>query len=324
MEERTYKQALPAGYRLQNFRVLRVLGVGGFGVTYLAQRRSPSTGGWRSRSTCRTSSPCARAPRCSPSRTTDRADFEWGLQRFLDEAKTLARFRHPNLVRVVAYFEANRTAYIVMDYEEGEPLDRLLERHGRLTETQLKRVLLPIVDGLREVHAAGFLHRDIKPSNVFVRRADETPVLLDFGAARQALGRKSKSLTAVASAGYSPPEQYESEGEQGPWTDIYALSALCYRAITGKAPMEAPRRQSSLLAVGELGPAAEHVWRAARLRAGYSAVVPGGGGLGLAGDRDRAAAKPGRRGWHGVVGRFRRETQASAEPPTGQGSRGEA
>ena len=145
------------------------------------------------------------------------------------------------------YFEVNRTAYIVMDYEEGESLDRVLERRGTLSEAQLKRVLLPIVDGLKEVHAAGYLHRDIKPSNVFIRRADESPVLLDFGSARQALGRKSKSLTAVASAGYSPPEQYESEGEQGPSTDIYGLSALCYRAITGTAPMEAPRRMSQLI-----------------------------------------------------------------------------
>ena len=246
MEERTHKHALPAGHRLRDYRITDVLGVGGFGITYLAQDDT-----LQRRVAIKEYLPNEFAVRdgttVHPKSSTDREDFEWGLQRFLDEARTLARFRHPNLVRVVTYFEANRTAYIVMDYEEGEPLDRLLERHGRLTEAQLKRVLLPIVDGLREVHAAGFLHRDIKPSNVFVRRSDETPVLLDFGAARQALGRKSKSLTAVASAGYSPPEQYESEGEQGPWTDIYALSALCYRAITGNAPVEATRRQSSLL-----------------------------------------------------------------------------
>ena len=246
MEERTHKHALPAGYRLQNYRIVDVLGVGGFGITYLAHDDTLER-----RVAIKEYLPNEFAVRdgttVHPKSTTDREDFEWGLQRFLDEARTLARFRHPNLVRVVAYFEANRTAYIVMDYEEGEPLDRLLARHGRLTEAQLQRVLLPIVDGLRAVHAAGFLHRDIKPSNVFVRRSDETPVLLDFGAARQALGRKSKSLTAVASAGYSPPEQYESEGEQGPWTDIYALAALCYRAITGNAPVEATRRQSGLL-----------------------------------------------------------------------------
>ena len=249
MEERTHKQALPAGTRLQNYRVVGVLGVGGFGVTYLAEHVTlgqkaaikeylPNEFAVRDGATVHAKS------------EGDRADFEWGLQRFLDEARTLARFEHRNVVRVRDYFEANRTAYIVMDYEEGEPLDKLLESHGTLTEAQLRRVLLPIVEGLLEVHAAGFLHRDIKPSNVFVRRSDESPVLLDFGAARQALGRKSKSLTSVASAGYSPPEQYESEGEQGPWTDIYSLSALCYRAITGSAPVEAPRRQSGLLRSG--------------------------------------------------------------------------
>ena len=245
MEEWTHKQALPAGTRLQNYRLVRVLGVGGFGVTYLAEHVTlgqkaaikeylPNEFAVRDGATVHAKS------------EADQADFEWGLQRFLDEAKTLARFEHRNVVRVRDYFEANRTAYIVMDYEEGEPLDKLLESHGTLTEAQLRRVLLPIVEGLKEVHAAGFLHRDIKPSNVFVRRSDESPVLLDFGAARQALGRKSKSLTAVASAGFSPPEQYESEGEQGPWTDVYSLSALCYRAITGTAPVEAPRRINRL------------------------------------------------------------------------------
>ena len=155
-----------------------------------------------------------------------------------------------------------------MDYEEGESLDRLLAEHGTLTESQLRGVLLPIVEGLREVHEAGFLHRDIKPSNIFIRRSDESPVLLDFGAARQALGRKSKSLTAVASAGYSPPEQYESEGEQGPWTDIYSLSALCYRAITGQAPVEAPRRLNRI-AQGQPDPLKQLAGDAAD---GYSAA----------------------------------------------------
>ena len=113
-----------------------------------------------------------------------------------------------------------------MDYEDGEPLDALLER-GTPTEAQLMRVLLPVVDGLKQVHAAGFLHRDVKPANVFVRRSDETPVLLDFGSARQAVGRRSASLSAVVSAGYAPPEQYESDGDQGPWTDVLrALGAV--------------------------------------------------------------------------------------------------
>ena len=241
-----HKQALPSGYELGGYRLLDVLGVGGFGVTYLARH-----GTLGHRVAIKEYLPNEFAVRdgtiVHPKSVADREDFEWGLVRFLDEAKTLARFEHRNLVRVRDYFEANRTAYIVMDYEEGEPLSRLLESHGTLTDAQLRRILLPIVEGLREVHAAGYLHRDIKPSNVFVRRSDESPVLLDFGAARQALGRKSKSLTAVASAGYSPPEQYESEGEQGPWTDIYALSALCYRAIAGQSPIEAPRRMNRLV-----------------------------------------------------------------------------
>ena len=252
MDESTHKQALPTGYRLQNYRIEGVLGVGGFGVTYLAAHATLGH-----RVAIREYLPNEFAIRdgttVHPKSTSDRSDFEWGLTRFLEEAKTLARFEHRNLVRVRDYFEANHTAYIVMDYEDGEPLDRLLERHGTLTEAQLKRVLLPIVDGLREVHAAGFLHRDIKPSNVYVRRSDESPVLLDFGAARQALGRKSRSLTAVASAGYSPPEQYESDGEQGAWTDIYALSALSYRAIHGESPVEAPRRLNRL-AQGQADP----------------------------------------------------------------------
>ena len=254
MEKSTHKQALPLGHRLRNYRIEGVLGVGGFGVTYLAAHATLGH-----RAAIKEYLPNEFAVRdgttVHPKSTSDRSDFEWGLTRFLDEAKTLARFEHRNLVRVRDYFEANRTAYIVMDYEDGEPLDRLLERHGTLTEAQLKRVLLPIVDGLREVHGAGFLHRDIKPSNVFVRREDESPVLLDFGSARQALGRKSRSLTAVASAGYSPPEQYESDGEQGAWTDIYALSALCYRAIRGESPVEAPRRLNRM-AQGQADPLA--------------------------------------------------------------------
>ena len=246
MPDSDHKQALPPDHQLGRYRLLGVLGVGGFGVTYLGEHISLGH-----RVAVKEYLPNEFAVRegatVHPKSSADREDFEWGLTRFVDEARTLTRFRHPNLVRVSDYFEANNTAYIVMDYEDGEPLDVLLERHGTLTEAQLKRVLLPVVDGLRQVHAAGFLHRDIKPSNLFVRRSDETPVLLDFGTARQALGRKSKSMTAIASAGYSPPEQYESQGAQGAWTDIYALSALCYRAITGKAPMEALRRQSQLL-----------------------------------------------------------------------------
>ena len=248
MSTEDHKQALPGGFRLGSYRVVRVLGVGGFGVTYLCEHA-----GLDVQVAVKEYLPNEIAVRdgtaVHPKSAGDREGFNWGLSRFQDEARTLARFEHPNVVRVRDCFEANNTAYIVMDYEDGESLDRVLLRLGTLTETQLKRVVLPVAEGLRQVHAAGFLHRDIKPSNVFVRRSDESPVLLDFGSARQALGHKSRSMTAIASAGYSPPEQYESQGDQGAWTDIYALSALCHRAITGKAPVEAPRRTGEVARV---------------------------------------------------------------------------
>ena len=241
MKPSDHRQALPADHALGQYRILEVLGVGGFGITYLAEHRALAH-----RVALKEYLPNEFAVRdgvtVHPKSGADRESFEWGLARFLEEARTLTRFRHPNLVRVLDFFEGNRTAYMAMEYEEGKPLDELLARGRTLDESQLRRVILPIVDGLKQVHAAGILHRDIKPSNIFVRVRDESPVLLDFGAARQALGRRSRTLTAIASAGYSPPEQYEGSGEQGPWTDIYGLCATCYRAIAGETPVDAPSR----------------------------------------------------------------------------------
>ena len=248
VKDQEYRQALPIGFHLENYRLAEVLGVGGFGITYRAEHTTlvglnvaikeylPSEFAVRDGTTVH------------PKSRADQDGFEWGLDRFVEEAKTLVLFRHRNLVRVTHYFVSNNTAYIVMDYEVGQPFNRLLDTHKTLSETQLLRVLLPIAAGLKVVHSAGYLHRDIKPANIFIRRADESPVLLDFGAARLAVGRQTRTMTAIASAGYSPPEQYYgAEGEQGPWTDIYSLSAVCYRAITGKAPEEAPWRQSRVL-----------------------------------------------------------------------------
>lgn len=237
-----YKQALPRGSLLKDHRLLEVLGVGGFGITYLGERV-----GHGRLAAIKEYLPNEFAVRDGsgvyPKSAADQDGFDWGLKRFVDEAETLARFRHPNLVQVENCFKDNNTAYIVMQYEDGKPLDSLLGRQGTLTETLLRSLLLPLADGLRRVHAENFLHRDIKPANVYVRRADESPVLLDFGAARQALGRRSQSMTAVVTPGYSPPEQYESDGDQGPWTDLYALSALCHKAVTGTVPAVSLRRQ---------------------------------------------------------------------------------
>ena len=178
--------------------------------------------------------------------------FRWGLERFRDEGRILARFSHPNLVRVIGDFEAHGTHYIVMAYVEGETLSARLAREGPLGEERSLTLVLPVVDGLEQVHAAGYLHRDIKPSNIVIG-ADGTPVLLDFGAARRALGDRTHSLTAVVSDGYAPLEQYARDSRQGPWTDIYALGAVLYRCLTNRPVPEAPARAGA----DELVPAAE-------------------------------------------------------------------
>ena len=244
--EQEHKQALPTGHLVGSYRLLGVLGVGGFGVTYLAEHLE--LGGRVALKECLPNEFAVRdGATVQPKSASSKADFEWGLERFVEEGRTLTKFKHPNLVRALDLFKANNTAYLVMDYEDGLPLDVLLGRRGTLTEAQLRRVVLPIADGLRQVHAAGFLHRDVKPANIHIRRSDESPVLLDFGAARQSMSDKSRSMTVIASAGYSPPEQYAGQGAQGPWTDIYALSALCRRAMTGRPPMDAPSRQREML-----------------------------------------------------------------------------
>jgi serine/threonine protein kinase len=221
-----------------------VLGVGGFGVTYLA---------WDSHLekpvAIKEYLPGELAARgadgkvvpLSPERE---ADYRWGLERFLQEARTLARFEHPNIVRVLRYFEANGTAYMVMDYERGEPLKTVLQHNPQPPESLLKELARPLLDGLGVVHAGGFLHRDIKPENVVVR-ANGQPVLIDFGAARNAIGGTTRNLTAVLTPGYAPLEQYSGEGRQGPWTDLYAFAGVLYRAVTNQAPPDAVSRLRS-------------------------------------------------------------------------------
>ncbi len=173
--------------------------------------------------------------------STSKGDFDWGLSRFLDEARVLAKFRHPNIVHVNQIFEANNTAYIVMEYEKGESLDELIKRSGPLSEQQTKDMLFPILDGLKRVHELGFLHRDIKPGNIIIRD-DGGAVLIDFGAARQAMETKSRAITSIVTEGYAPLEQYDPTGNQGAWTDIYALGGLAYMCLTGKKPPAATSR----------------------------------------------------------------------------------
>lgn len=172
--------------------------------------------------------------------------YLWGLERFLEEARTLGLFNHPNIVRVRNVFQSNNTAYMVMDYELGESLQDILNRRKILDEDDIGTVIFPIIDGMKQVHAHGFIHRDIKPANIFIR-VDGDPVLLDFGSARQSLSEQQQSLTSIFSKGYAPIEQYNTEDElQGAWTDIYAFGATMYRAIAGVPPSDAINRSSAL------------------------------------------------------------------------------
>jgi len=237
----SYRNALPLQTRLQEYLLEQVLGAGGFGITYLARDTNLDK-------------PVAikeylpgelamRAPdgNVVAQATQHEAGYRWGLDRFLLEARTLGKFNHPNIVRVLRYFEANATAYVVMEYERGDPLKTVLQLDPQPSEATLKAWLGPLLEGLAAVHATGFLHRDIKPDNIFIR-ADGKPVLIDFGAARQALGGETRSLTSILTPGYAPLEQYSGEGKQGPWTDLYAMGGVLFRAVADRNPPDAVTR----------------------------------------------------------------------------------
>jgi serine/threonine protein kinase len=235
-------RTLLAGHILSDYRIDGILGQGGFGITYLATdtmlgRKVAIKEYYPREFAMRDSTQTIHAA----GDKDDQENFAWGLDRFLDEARTLARFDHPNIVAVTRFFKAHGTAYLVMDYCEGEPLDEIIKRDGPLTTDQLDRIITPLLDGLEHIHATGVMHRDIKPANIFIR-ADGSPVLLDFGAARQEIISHSRSVTSLATAGYAPLEQYSTHGKQGPWSDIYGLGATLYRAVTGNKPLEATDR----------------------------------------------------------------------------------
>jgi hypothetical protein len=236
-----FRNALPMESMLLEYRIDQVLGAGGFGITYRAHDANLDKD-----VAIKEYLPGELAMRAPDGNvvaqaTQHEAGYRWGLDRFLLEARTLAKFSHPNIVRVLRYFEANATAYMVMDYEQGDPLKTVLQHDPQPAEARLKALVGPLLDGLAAIHATGFLHRDIKPDNIFVR-ADGRPVLIDFGAARQALGGETKSLTSILTPGYAPLEQYSGEGKQGPWTDLYAMAGVLYRAVTDKNPPDAVTR----------------------------------------------------------------------------------
>jgi len=246
MGENAFPDALPPQHRLHWYVFERVLGQGGFGITYLARDTNLDQP-----VAIKEYLPVEVATRRPDATVRARTDeqggrFQDGLGKFIREARTLARFDHPNVVRVHSVFEANSTAYMVMRFEEGETLAALLKRRQALPEADLMRLLLPILDGLELVHDAGFIHRDIKPDNILIR-SDGSSVLLDFGSARYTIGQ-ARTLTILVAPGYAPFEQYYSDGEnQGAWTDIYSLAATCYCAIAGRAPLDAISRSKGIL-----------------------------------------------------------------------------
>ena len=233
--------ALPPGTRFEEYRLDAVLGAGGFGITYRAYDAHLDTfvaikeylpGEFAART---------EASTVVPKSNTDAQDYHWGLTRFLDEARTLARFNHSHLNRVLRFFESNGTAYMVLEYVEGETLADRLTRERQLPEESLQRLLEEILSGLEVMHDAGYVHRDIKPGNLMLREEDGSAVVLDFGAARQAVGQRSKAITSILTPGYAPIEQYDSKADDvGPWSDIYALGMVAYRCISGLGDSELP------------------------------------------------------------------------------------
>ncbi|GGC78402.1 protein kinase domain-containing protein [Undibacterium terreum] len=233
--------ALPVGFHLLEYRIDSVLGRGGFGITYLAtdihlnvkvaiKEYLPGDFAYR-----------ASDKSVTPRWPEDREFYQHGLESFLVEARTLATFRHPNIVRVARFFEAHRTAYMVLEYERGKPLKEWWPKHKTMAEADLLLLVQPLLEGLAVVHESGYLHRDIKPDNIYVRQEDGSLVLLDFGAARQTAGERHR-MANVVTPGYAPYEQYEAE-DQGPATDIYALGATLYWMVAGSKPLPAPERR---------------------------------------------------------------------------------
>ena len=230
--------SLKAGQLIGRYEIVSVLGQGGFGITYRARDMQLSR-----EVAIKEYLPSALAVRQDGStvlpRTTKMADdFGWGRDRFVTEGRTLASLhRVPAIVQVFDFLEANGTAYIVMELLSGVTLEERINTGGKLKAAEVDRILWPLLDGLEQVHAAGFLHRDIKPANILLDAAGN-PTLIDFGASRAAMVGRTAAMTAIFTPGYAAAEQMTS-AKQGPWTDIYGLAATIYHAIAGKAPPNA-------------------------------------------------------------------------------------
>lgn len=249
MQDTDYFSALRPGTRLNQYLIEHVLGQGGFGIVYRARHEHleesvvikeflPTEVALRHEDRVQAISSARQAP------------YSEGLARFIAEGRTLVKLRHPNIVRCRDLFLANDTAYLVMDFEDGLPLDVLiaeLEAGGqRYSETQLLHFLFPIADGLDYIHNQGVLHRDIKPGNIFIRRSDGSPVIIDFGAAKQDFAVASQSQAPYTDF-YAPLDQIEGSGAASPTIDVHAFGALMYRIVTQQHGPRAQVRASALI-----------------------------------------------------------------------------
>ncbi|KQU74553.1 MULTISPECIES: serine/threonine-protein kinase [unclassified Rhizobacter] len=256
--------SLPNGFRLQEYVVEGLVGEGGFGIVYLA--RDTQLGRVVALKEYMPATLATRGPQCEVSvrSSRHRETFELGLRSFVNEAQLLAAFDHPSLVKVYRFWEQQGTAYMAMPYYQGPTLKQWLIEHGRPDESLLLDVAHPLIDALELMHHQRCYHRDIAPDNILLLTQQSTqfggaasmrPVLLDFGAARRVIGDATQALTVILKAGYAPVEQYaESRAmRQGPWTDVYALCAVLYASITGRAPLASVSR----LVTDDLQPAVQ-------------------------------------------------------------------
>lgn len=255
--------SLSSGTILNDYRIDEVLGKGGFAITYLATDIQ-----LENQVVLKELLPDGIATRVDGSTVVSQTpdlqdDFRWAVDSFLQEARTLANFEHPNIVRIYRLFEANGTAYIVMPFIQGETLMKTIHRSAPMSYDAVCSILFPLLNGLSKVHQSGVLHRDIKPENIFVTQ-NKAPVLIDFGAARQVVSSKSMDVTSIITPGYAPIEQYSTDSRyQGAWSDIYAMAAVTHHMITGKKPLPASERNDAtrnqqadpLLSLAQMAPA---------------------------------------------------------------------
>lgn len=248
--------ALPAGYRLQDYEIKKVLSSGGFSFVYLALDKDKNI------VAIKEYLPSSIALRDENATVLPNAEdvamFRHGLKNFFDEGLTLAKIDHKNIVRVVNFFRANETVYMVMQYERGKSLQAYILDHVEpIPEKFIRRVFSQLSNGLREVHTQKLLHLDIKPANIYIR-LDNSPVLLDFGSSRQALSDTKTKVSPSYTPGFASPEHYYDRKLLGPWSDIYSIGATMYSCLTKTSPLSADQRIKKDLLVPAVKVGKEH------------------------------------------------------------------